>query len=478
MTGSRAAAERGPDSRAAFAAYRAGRGAEAEAIGRAVLARDPRDAGAHYVCGLVAADRGAHERARHAFETAAALAPDKASLHVTLGTHALRQGDDAAAEGAFRQALALAPGSVAAHTNLGAALKRQGRLADAVRVFRMPAMRSIAAPPGGGSTRRAARPCSTPHNTRPSAPRRGPSSRTISRSSTTCWRWIGCRPTLAGARENLARVLAGFGNEERPGAPRTLTADERRLIGPIYNRVIHRPPDEAVSPALNPDLDCTAIERRYSEARPAVVVVDDLLSPPALAALQRFCREATIWFDCKEHGLYLGAYLHDGFDHPVLVALAAELERRLAGIMGRHRLSQMWAFSYDQAGAGTRKHADKAAVNLNLWITPDSACREPEADGLTVFDVAAPPDWGFADYNLDPARLERLVAAEGRAPVRVPYRCNRAVIFDSSLIHESGGVRFRSGYANRRINLTLLFGERTEQEAGRRQERTDAEPLA
>ena len=83
---------------------------------------------------------------------------------------------------------------------------------------------------------------------------------------------------------------------------------------------------------------------------------------------------------------------------------------------------------------------------------------------MTVYDVAAPPDWGFSDYNLDPTRLERLVAREGRAPVHVPYRCNRAVIFDSSLIHESGGVRFRSGYTNRRINVTLLFGERAEEE--------------
>ncbi len=477
MTGSRAAAERRPDSRAAFAAYRAGKGTEAEAIGRAVLARDPRDAGAHYVCGLVAADRGALERARRAFETAAALAPDKASLHVTLGTHALRQGDDAAAEGAFRQALALAPGSVAAHTNLGVACKRQGRLADAVRSFHAghalyrgsawwgidPASGTALLDPAQQTTFRTASRAKLAHDLAQ-----------IDHLLETG----RLPPDLAGARENLARVLAGFGSEERPGAPRTLTAEERRLIGPIYNRVIHRPPDQAASPALNPNLDCTAIERRYREASPAVVVVDDLLSPHALAALQRFCREATIWFDCKEHGLYLGAYLHDGFDHPVLVALAAELEQRLEGIMGRHRLSQMWAFSYGQAGAGTRKHADKAAVNLNLWITPDSACPEPEAAGLIVHDVAAPPDWGFADYNLDPARLERLVAAEGRAPVRVPYRCNRAVIFDSSLIHESGGVRFRSGYANRRINLTLLFGERAEQEAGRRQERADAEPLA
>ena len=228
--------------------------------------------------------------------------------------------------------------------------------------------------------------------------------------------------------------------------------------------MIYRPPEEAIAPALNPGLDVGAIERRYHATTPSVVVVDDLLSAPALATLQRFCMEATIWFDCKEHGAYLGAYLHEGFDHPALVALARELQQRLSGIMEGHRLTQMWAFSYGQTGGGTRKHADKAAVNVNLWITPDVACPDPEVAGLTVYDVAAPPDWGFSDYNLDPTRLERLVAREARAPLHVPYRCNRAVIFDSSLIHESGGVCFLTGYTNRRINVTLLFGERAGEE--------------
>ena len=461
MTGSHGAAEPRPRASAAFAAYRAGNGTQAEAIGRAILVHDPRDAGAHYVCGLVAADRGALDEAREAFETAAALAPDKASLRITLGNLALRQGDDAAAERAFHTALALAPGSVAAHTNLGAACKRQGRLEEAVACYR-----------AGLALYRG----SAWWGTDPASDRAvlDPEQQETFRSASRAKLEFdlaqidhlleqGLLPaSLADAREGLRRVLDSFGEEGRPSAPRPLTDAERRLIGPIHNRVIYRPPEQAVAPALNPGLDEGAIERRYRDANPSVVVVDDLLSAPALAALQRFCREATIWFDCKEHGGYLGAYLHEGFDHPVLIALARELQARLGGIVAGHRLTQMWAFNYGQAGAGTRKHADKAAVNVNLWITPDDACPDPEAAGLTVHDVAAPPDWGFSDYNLDPARLERLVAREGRAPAHVPYRCNRAVIFDSSLIHESGGVAFRSGYTNRRINVTLLFGERAE----------------
>ena len=436
---------------------------EAEAIGRAVLAHDPRDAGAHYVCGLVAADRGALDRARQAFETAAALAPDKASLRITLGNLALRQGDDEAAEQAFRQALEQVPGSVAAQTNLGAALKRQGRLEEAVQCYRAglalyrgsawwgtdPASGTAVLDPAQQATFRTASRVKLEHD--------------LEQLDYLLER-DRLPPALAEARESLRRVLDDFGNEDRPSAPRPLMTAERELIGALYNRVIYRPPEEDIAPALNPRLDVDAIERRYRETAPSVVVVDDLLSAPALAALQRFCLEATIWFDCKEHGGYLGGYLHEGFDHPALIALARELGERLGGIIGKHRLAQMWAFSYGQAGGGTRKHADKAAININLWITPDSACPDPEAAGLVVHDVAAPPDWHFSDYNLDPAPLERLVAREGRAPVRVPYRCNRAVIFDSSLIHESGGVCFRSGYANRRINVTLLFGERAENE--------------
>jgi hypothetical protein len=42
----------------------------------------------------------------------------------------------------------------------------------------------------------------------------------------------------------------------------------------------------------------------------------------------------------------------------------------------------------------------------------------------------------------------------------VPYRGNRAVIFNSDLFHKTDAIRFREGYENRRINVTLLYGER------------------
>ena len=44
--------------------------------------------------------------------------------------------------------------------------------------------------------------------------------------------------------------------------------------------------------------------------------------------------------------------------------------------------------------------------------------------------------------------------------MKVPYRENRAVIFDSDLFHRTDTLRFKPGYENRRINVTMLFGRR------------------
>ena len=40
----------------------------------------------------------------------------------------------------------------------------------------------------------------------------------------------------------------------------------------------------------------------------------------------------------------------------------------------------------------------------------------------------------------------------------MPYRCNRAAIFDGMIVHSTDAFRFKDGYENRRINVTLLYG--------------------
>ncbi len=89
------------------------------------------------------------------------------------------------------------------------------------------------------------------------------------------------------------------------------------------------------------------------------------------------------------------------------------------GICGDHALNYIWAFKYDSA-----------------------------------------LDWDFDRYNGDIAATRAFLQGSGAQPMTVPYRANRAVIFDSDLFHETDVIRFREGYPNRRINVTLLYGER------------------
>jgi hypothetical protein len=80
--------------------------------------------------------------------------------------------------------------------------------------------------------------------------------------------------------------------------------------------------------------------------------------------------------------------------------------------------------------------------------------------GLVIWDIAAPLDWDFSKYNNNETAIRRFLAERGASSVTVPYRENRAVIFDSDLFHETDSTAFKNGYTNRRMNITLLYGRR------------------
>lgn len=201
------------------------------------------------------------------------------------------------------------------------------------------------------------------------------------------------------------------------------------------------------------------IQHQWKTARPQIIVVDDLLTPEALASLRRFCETSTIWHSNYDAG-YLGAAPETGFACPLLAQIAEEFPTVLPEVLRAYPLKYLWAFKYDSALSGINIHADFAAVNINFWITPDEANQDPESGGLVVWDKAAPLDWDFIKYNTDDSAIRAFLKQAGAKPVTIPYRANRAVIFDSDLFHETDRLSFKEGYQNRRINVTLLYGER------------------
>ncbi len=493
--------------------YRAGRLDEALALIRQAIASDSSQPTYHFNLGVVSQKKGALEQAERAYRQAIALHPRYVDALSNLGNLLRDLGRFAEAEDGYRRALALSEGSPDLHNNLGVALKELSRVEEAQRSYEQ----ALRLKPDHVEARNnlgllwmeagrldEARVCfeqakridasnwkshynlglvSVWQGLGDEAARHLEASARLKHDHGRPVRpaWVS-RARLKHDEEQLTYLIeqGRLGAEARPyltalqrvrasadaeGAGRTwvrLTPSDADALAPSWNRLLYSGRAPALpGPALNPQLDVAAIEAQWLARRPEILYVDHLLTEEALVAIRRFCQEATIWKKEYENG-YLGAFIGDGFATPLLFQIAEELRTRFPRIFKEHRLTQSWSFKHDSTRRGLGMHADAAAVNVNFWVTPDEANLDPESGGLVVWDKEAPLDWNFKEYNSEKNRskIQAFLDGAGARMVRVPYRCNRAVIFNSDLFHETDDVRFRDEYLSRRINITLLYGFR------------------
>lgn len=237
-----------------------------------------------------------------------------------------------------------------------------------------------------------------------------------------------------------------------------LNAEQSRSIALFYGRNVHISPVPAFPrDTLGEHWDAQALSTQYYAHDPSCVVVDQFLQPDTAEALLHFCQKSTIWHDDTRPGGYLGAYMDDGFNCALLYQIAEELRTRMPEIFGDLTLQHMWAYSYAARKSGIGVHADNAAVNVNFWITPDEANKAPGTGGMKVYNVRAPEDWSFADYNQDTEKMMAFLASHQAEAQTVAYAHNRAVIFEGRLFHETDTFDFEDAYLKKRINITLLF---------------------
>ncbi len=102
----------------ALSAHKAGRLAEAEAAYRALLARDPEDADANQLLGVLCQQTGRLEESRQRLEAVLSRAPDLATAHNNLGITLQAMEDVDGAVAAYRRAILLAPAYAEARHNL------------------------------------------------------------------------------------------------------------------------------------------------------------------------------------------------------------------------------------------------------------------------------------------------------------------------------------------------------------------------
>lgn len=440
----------------ALLAHRRGDGIGAEAAYRSVLASEPGNAEANHNLGAILAQRGNTAEALPCFRAAWKAAPAQGQFWISYARALLAEGKkqeaaallregqahglagaavdallekamggadsraagDLVAQGdrcmeagrhhdavaAYRQALALAPDLADAHFRLGSVLSESGDIAGGFAHY----MRHAALLHGAGQR--------DDH---------GPAHR---------------------RKHDLEQHAYLAALDPMPAARPFHAGEGARLSGP----------------AVDPANATRELFAGWAGARPQMLVIDRFLTDQALARLRQYCAESTIWRHNYDAG-YIGATPADGFACPLLAQIAEEIAAVYQPIIGGHAFRYLGAFKYDSSlSTGTNTHADNAAINVNFYIAPDSANLDPESGGMDIWDVSLPMDEDMARYNRDENLMREFLRRSGAAMTRIPHRANRAVIFRSDLVHKTSPCRFQEGYLNKRINVSLLFGNRAE----------------
>jgi len=454
---------------------------DALSVYRRALSLNPAHAEAHTNVGNVFMDQGKPAEAEASYREALRIKPEYVEARNNLGVALKEQDRFTEAEAAYRDALALAPSHVEAHCNLGAALMDEGRLDEATACLEQALrlkpeylkaiyhlafafLRRTQFDQAVEYFRRSAaiKHVHAPRTTEPWV------TRARLKHDAEQAQYLFDRGLIGPARSQYVGALqalhARMASHEGEPVRVRLAPEEWASIAPSFETILYYADAPALAAgALNPDLNVPEIEARYHATHPEVMHIDHLLTNEALASLRKFCLESTIWKRGYDNG-YLGAFLGDGFSCPLLLQVAEELRLRFPRIFGKHLLTQAWAFKYDSERVGLNIHADAAAVNVNFWITPDGANLNPSSGGLIVWDKEAPRDWNFREYNSTSRepKVREFLEASGARPVTIPYRANRAVVFNSDLFHETDRFHFRDEYDSRRINVTLLYGRRSQ----------------
>lgn len=432
----------------AMAHHKAGRLQAAQAAYRAALDISPGHAIAANNLGVVMAALGTHLSAVVQFDNAIAAEPRYASAHFNRAVALERLGRSREAIQSFSRACAIEPGHYDSHRELGFLWLAEGERGRALD-----------------------------HFARTYELRRGDDRTGIGRKSLLTatrskllhdaaqFRFLSERRRDGRRFEALARAYAEVAKDV-PDDVTSLSSHQLNRLGGNYNTSINVfSAPEMIDCAVNKQLEPDGLIRRFKADRTGIVFFDELLTQQALARLRRYLLESTIWHDFSHIRGFVASYLEDGLACPLLLQVAHELRIAFSELLSHAPLIQAWAFKGLESGAAIDIHADDAAVSVNFWMTPTEANLTADHGGLVICRVPPPSEWKVIDYGGDRARIVAFLEQNAEENLTVPYRQNRAVLFDSRLFHYSDTPNFAQGYENHRINVTLLFGRRDQGQA-------------
>ena len=238
----------------------------------------------------------------------------------------------------------------------------------------------------------------------------------------------------------------------------TLSKEFTYKLGPTFNNLIYyQPPDIIEKKIIN---DNNKVVEINSKKKFKYMVIDDFLNKEVLDKLYSFCLTNSIWNEFDYKNGYIGSFIENGFNTPLLLQISEEIRLQYPKILKKFPLTKAWAFKCNNQMKGIKIHADFAAININFWITPDKANLNKKTGGLLIWDKEAPKNWDFEKYNNNHLAIKNFLKEKKSKMKRIKYKSNRVIIFNSNLFHASDNFNFKKNYENRRINITLLYGKR------------------
>ena len=408
---------------------------------------------AHNNLGLTFKELGEFEKAVKCFQTAIEIQPNYSSAHNNLGVTFKALGEFKKAISCYQKALKFRPNSIAAQTNISNIYTNQldnfeKAINESYKTLKM----------HSDTTQFINQKISLYRLKHDVQQAKYLSSKNYNINGIEKFQKIG------------SEILKREGNRENNktlSQKILLSHDEIKSLLPYY-KANHIYQTKKISTyCINPNKNWQDVEEQYFNSSKQIIYIDNFLSDEAIRELREFCLVSKIW--SREYiGKYLGAFSDNGFISPMHLQIAVELKQKLPKLFGKHNLDKFWGFKYDSTlGEGIGIHADFALINLNFWITPDEFNNDKNAGGLKVYDAAAPENWTFHRYNRHTKEIYQFLNEKKANCINVPYKFNRAVLFNSAYFHETDKINFKDEYEARRINITYLFGTRLVKKPGR-----------
>lgn len=154
---------------------------------------------------------------------------------------------------------------------------------------------------------------------------------------------------------------------------------------------------------------------------------------------------------------YSGGYISIRLEELSIWSELQETVKERVEYLQNTNFFQGWIFVYDEECGGVTPHADPSLYNVNVWVTPDMAIEDSEKNGLLIANVKAPEEWEWHDYNRDLPKITKFLEDESVSFELVPYKYNRATIFEGKRFHKTAGVHTKPGIQNKRVNMTLMY---------------------